>query len=61
LELDSGAGFLIMGNTFEKIKVTIDKDLEAGYQIFDKKLEQVKVTIDQDLEKFMKSIAFFQR
>ena len=50
-----------MGNTFEKIKVTIDKDLEAGYQIFDKKLEQVKVTIDQDLEKFMKSIAFFQR
>jgi len=50
-----------MGNTLEKIKDIIDKDLEEGYQVFDRKLEKVKVTIDQDLEKFMKSVAFFQR
>ena len=61
MELDFGAGFLIMGNKLEKIKVTIDKDLEAGYQVLDKKIDEVKITIDKDFDKFMKSIAFFQR
>ncbi len=39
-----------MGNRLEKIKVTIDKDLEAGYQVIDKKFGLVKNTIDQDLD-----------
>jgi hypothetical protein len=61
LELDSGAGLLIMGNRLEKIKVKIDKDLDAGYQVLDKGLDKVKITIDQDFDKFIKSIGFFQR
>ncbi len=39
-----------MGNRLEKIKVTIDKDLETGYQVLDKKFGQVKNTIDKDLD-----------
>jgi hypothetical protein len=50
-----------MGNKLEKIKVSIDKDLDAGYQVLDKGIEKVKVTIDQDFDKFIKSIGFFQR
>ena len=39
-----------MGNKLEKIKVSIDKDLDAGYQVLDKGIEKVKVTIDKDLD-----------
>ena len=65
-----------MGNMLEKMRVSIDKDLDACYQVVDEGLEKVKDTVDKDLEacyqvvdegfdkdfdKFMKSIAFFQR
>ncbi len=50
-----------MGNKLEKIKVSIDKDLDAGYQVLDKGIEKVKITIDQDFDKFIKSIGIFQR
>ncbi len=50
-----------MGNIIEKVKVSIDKDLDACYQVVDEGFDRVKVTIDKDLDKFMKSIAFFQR
>jgi hypothetical protein len=50
-----------MGNILEKVKVTIDKDLDACYQVVEGGFEKVKVTIDKDLDEFMKSIAFFQR
>jgi len=61
LELDFGVGILIMGNTLEKMKVIIDKDLDAAYQMVDGGFEKVKVTIDKDFEKFIKSVGFFQR
>ena len=50
MELDFGIELLIMGNKLEKIKVSIDKDLDAGYQVLDKGIEKVKVTIDKDLD-----------
>ena len=50
-----------MGNMFEKVWVTVDKDLDACYQIVEGGVEKVKVTIDKDLDQFMKSVAFFQR
>ncbi len=53
--------YLVMGNMLEKMRVSIDKDLDACYQVVDEGFEKVKVTIDKDLDKFMKSIAFFQR
>jgi hypothetical protein len=39
-----------MGNTLEKVKVAIDKDLDACYQVVEGGFEKVKVTIDKDLD-----------
>jgi len=50
-----------MGKILEKVRVTIDHDLDSAYQVMDKKLEGVRLTLDQDFDKFMKRIAFFQR
>ena len=50
-----------MGNMLEKVKITIDKDLDACHHVVDEGFDRVKITIDKDLDKFMKSIAFFQR
>ena len=39
-----------MGNMLEKMRVSIDKDLEACYQVVDEGLGKVKDTVDKDLE-----------
>jgi hypothetical protein len=39
-----------MGKILEKVRVTIDKDLDSAYQVVDQKLEKVKVAIDKDLD-----------
>ena len=39
-----------MGNTLEKVKVTIDKNLDAGFQIVDEGIEKVISTVDKDLD-----------
>ena len=61
MQLDLFPYYQVMGNILEKVKVTIDKDLDACYQVVDEGFDRVKVTIDKDLDKFMKSVAFFQR
>ncbi len=50
-----------MGKILEKVRVTIDKDLDSAYRKMDKRLEGVRLTLDKDFDKFMKRIAFFQR
>ena len=50
-----------MGNTLEKMRVTLDKDLDVCYQVVEEGFEKVKVTIDKDFDKFMKTAGFFQR
>jgi hypothetical protein len=50
-----------MGNVLEKMRVTLDKDLDACYHVMDEGFEKVKVTIDKDFDKFMKTAGFFQR
>ena len=39
-----------MGNILEKVRVTLDKDLDSVYQVMDQGLEKIKVTIDKDLD-----------
>jgi hypothetical protein len=39
-----------MGKILEKVRVTLDKDLDSAYQVVDQKLEKVKVAIDKDLD-----------
>ena len=39
-----------MGNTLEKMKVIIDKDLDTAYQMVDGGFEKVKDTVDKDLD-----------
>ncbi len=50
-----------MGKILEKVRVTIDKDLDSAYQIVDKRFEGVRITLDKDFDKFMKRVGFFQR
>jgi hypothetical protein len=61
VELDLESGHIIMGNTLEKMRVTLDKDLDVCYQVVEEGFEKVKVTIDKDFDKFMKTAGFFQR
>jgi len=61
MQLDLFPLYQTMGNILEKVKITIDKDLDTCYQVVDEGYDKVKITIDKDLDKFMKSIAFFQR
>ncbi len=50
-----------MGKILEKVRVTLDKDLDSAYQNMDKRFEEVRVTLDEDFNKFMKRVGFFQR
>ena len=50
-----------MGNVLEKVRDTLDKDLDVCYHVVDEGFERVKVTIDKDFDKFMKTAGFFQR
>ena len=61
MQLDPFPLYPIMGNMLEKMRVSIDKDIDTCYHVVDEGFEKVKITIDKDLDKFMKSIAFFQR
>jgi len=39
-----------MGNMLEKMRVSIDKDLDACYQVVDDGFEKVKETVNKDLD-----------
>ena len=61
MRLDLVPLYTIMGNVLEKVRDTLDKDLDVCYHVVDEGFERVKVTIDKDFDKFMKTAGFFQR